>query len=126
MKRDKKMNYSEITSLKELQAAKKRLSAEIQSREKEVVNDFYRLKLLLSPVYWVQRAFRNWQTLSTTWSFCMRAYRMIQDFWNRKKAARAARRQEKEAAQSAEQSVEQPAEQPVAQPADQPAQTEAL
>lgn len=126
MKRDKKMNYSEITSLKELQAAKKRLSAEIQSREKEVVNDFYRLKLLLSPVYWVQRAFRNWQTLSTTWSFCMRAYRMIRDFWNRKKAARAAKRQEKEAAQSAEQSVEQPAEQPVAQPADPPAQTEAL
>lgn len=116
------MNYSEITSLKELRAARKQLSAEIQNREKDVVNDFYRLKLLLSPVYWVQRAFRNWQTLSTTWSFCMRAYRMIQDFFARQKAAREAKRQEKEAGQSAEQSVEQPTEQTTGQPA----QTESL
>ncbi len=98
MERDKKMNYSEITSLKELQAERKRLAAEIQDREKAVVKDFYRLKLLLSPVYWVQRVFASWQTLSRTWSFCMRAYRMIQDFWARQKAARAVKRQEEEAA----------------------------
>ncbi|MDE7357781.1 MAG: hypothetical protein K2M74_05025 [Bacteroidales bacterium] len=98
MKRDKTMNYSEITTLKELQAVRKRLDADIQNREKAVVNDFYRLKLLLSPVYWVQRVFASWQSLSRTWNLCLRVYRMIQDFWDRQKAARAARRQEEETA----------------------------
>lgn len=97
MKCDKKMDYSEIKNLQELQAARKRLAVEIQGREKAVADDFNRLKLLLSPVYWVQRAFRSWQTLSRTWSFCMRAYRMIQDFWAKRKAARAAERQKEEA-----------------------------
>ena len=104
------MDYSKITNLNELQAERKRLAAEIQNKEKDVVNDFHRLKLLLSPVYWLQRAFRSWQTLSRTWSFCMRAYRMEQDFWTKQKAARAAKRQEKEAGQSAEQLADQPAQ----------------
>ncbi len=82
------MDYSEITNLQELRLARKQLAVEIQSREEEVVNDFHRLKLLLSPVYWLQRALRSWQTLSRTWSFLMRAYRTVRDFLAKQKASR--------------------------------------
>lgn len=107
MKHDKKMDYSEITSLKELRSARKQLAADIQNREKDMMEGVYRLKLLLSPAYWLQRAFRSWKTLSRTWDFCMRTYQAIDEFLRRQKNARAAKVQPADSSAPAETGIQE-------------------
>ena len=92
------MNYTEITSLKELQAARKRLQEDLQRQEKTISQDFHQLKKLVSPMYWVQRILDNFGSLKRTVDFGRRIYQAIHDYWLQRKEAREEKRRAEEAA----------------------------
>lgn len=81
------MNYTEISSLKELRIVRKQLAFNIAQKERGFQNLYQLLKTMLSPAEWVRRALQSVESLKEVWHFVQSTWQAILNFFRSKKKA---------------------------------------
>ncbi len=82
------MNYTDISSLKELRLVRRQLDYNIAQKERELKGYYQNLRDLLNPALWVRRALQSVESLKEVWQFVQDSWHAVHNFFRAKKAAK--------------------------------------
>lgn len=83
------MNYSDISSLKELRLVRRQLDYNIAQKERELKGYYQGLRDWLNPALWVRRALQSVESLKEVWQFVQDTWQAVRGFFRSKKTAQA-------------------------------------
>lgn len=83
------MNYTDISSLKELRLVRRQLDYNIAQKERELKGYYQGLRDWLNPALWVRRALQSVESLKEVWQFVQDTWQAVRSFFRTKKTAQA-------------------------------------